>query len=581
MLVSLFKTRQIMRKVFACLILAAAFVIPHGVHADTSLQGVALKDPTNVYQKASTNAKVLKSYQKGSVLIYESHNSSWYKAKVKVNGKYVNGYIDKNDVDTATNSPKSLSGLALKNPTAVYASASSDSKKLKTYAVGKKLTYRTFTSQWYQATVYVNGKKKTGYIYQNDTETAAASESFEGIATANPAHVYKEASRDGGSWKNYQTGSILKYEAFSQNWYQATVYVNGKRKTGFIHHADVTNAVSNPQTLQGIALEKSTGVYSQATTGSKKLKSYAEGTILKFQTFAGSWYKATVYVSGKKKTGYIYANHVEELFEGKQKALNGRAVKKPTNVYQKPSRSGKTWKSYQSGTILKFEPFSKNWFKATVYVSGKAKTGYIHASDVTTEDITNITKYPYTFKHMVDMQMKNGGPKSDGAGKIKATREEVEYYANPSNFRKGTDAYYQFLDLSQSAGLNEKEVNEKVLKGEGILEGEAKAFIDAGKANNINEAYLIAHTIHETGHGTSTLAKGVPVDEKGNIVKDKKKANIVYNMYGYGAKDSCPVECGVKYAFDHKWFTPYESIVGEPNRSRQTIFPKAKIPCIK
>ena len=33
-------------------------------------------------------------------------------------------------------------------------------------------------------------------------------------------------------------------------------------------------------------------------------------------------------------------------------------------------------------------------------------------------------------------------------------------------------------------------------------------------------------------------------------------------MYGIGAVDSCPVDCGAKYAFDKGWFTPEDAIIG-------------------
>src|SRR5690606_23424240 len=119
-------------------------------------------------------------------------------------------------------------------------------------------------------------------------------------------------------------------------------------------------------------------------------------------------------------------------------------------------------------------------------------------------------------------------------------------------------------------GLSAKEVNEKILNNKGNLTGMAQAFIDAGRQYNINEAYLIAHALHETGNGKSALASGIPVDKNGKVTRDSngkivensQTAHIVYNMYGYGANDSCPIDCGAKYAFDRGWFTLSESIIG-------------------
>lgn len=200
--------------------------------------------------------------------------------------------------------------------------------------------------------------------------------------------------------------------------------------------------------------------------------------------------------------------------------------------------------------------------------------------------VTNYTRYNYSFAHMVDKQMA-GTPKSDGAGNISATRQEVEYYANPSNFVEGTKEYFQYLVLSRPVGLNAKEVNENVLYNKGNLKGQAQAFIDAGREYNINEAYLIAHALHETGNGRSTLATGIPVDKNGKVTRDSKgnmvhnsnTAHTVYNMYGYGAYDSCPIDCGAEYAFKQGWFTKSSSIIGGArsiynyiNRGQDTLY---------
>lgn len=527
------------------------------------LKGVALDNPTAVYSQASSNSKRIKSYSKGSILYYNTFSSDWYEATVYVNGKPVTGYIAKSAVENSIQDQQTKTQLALKNKTSVYSSASTSSKAIKSYSAGSKLKFKTFSSDWYEATVYVNGKKRTGYIHHSHVEPAAQdSSSLKGVA-AKKTPIYKEATKDGGIWKSYSKGSVLYYRTFSKNWYQATIYVSGKKKTGYIHKNDVENAVENSKSLQGIGLKDRTIIYTDASTSSKQVKSYPAGTILKYRTFVSGWYEATVYVNGKKKTGYISSSHVEGLLPEEQKSLDARALKSPTRIYSRASKSSSSLKSYKEGSILKVRTLSKNWYEVTVYVNGKKKTGYLAVSDVTTGDITNVTNYDYSLDYMVDQQMKYGGPKADGAGKVKATEDEVAYYVNPANFTKGTQAYYQFLDLTQPAGLKVKEINENILKGKGSLEGTGQAFIDAGKKYNINEAYLIAHTLHETGNGKSTLASGVKVDAKGNVVSDgSKAAHTVYNMYGYGAKDSCPLECGAKYAFDQGWFKPEDAILG-------------------
>ena len=137
--------------------------------------------------------------------------------------------------------------------------------------------------------------------------------------------------------------------------------------------------------------------------------------------------------------------------------------------------------------------------------------------------------------------------------------EDVKYYLNPDNARPWTKEYYQFLSLSQSAGVGVQEVNEKILVGKGILEGKAQAFIQAANVNNMNEIYLISHALLETGHGTSQLATGVLVSEvNGQPVEPR----IVYNMFGIHAYDSAPLQYGSEYAYQQGWFTPEDAIIG-------------------
>ncbi|WP_161603056.1 S-layer homology domain-containing protein [Oceanobacillus massiliensis] len=176
----------------------------------------------------------------------------------------------------------------------------------------------------------------------------------------------------------------------------------------------------------------------------------------------------------------------------------------------------------------------------------------------TGKEIVTTTHYDLDFNEMVNIQMTKT-PKVDGSGIYLASEELVSYYANPNNYSKGSSDYLQFLILSQNAGLNAQEINEKVLKGKGILEGQGQAFIDAGKKYNVNEVYLIAHALHETGNGTSQLAKGILVSTvDGKSVYPKK----TYNMYGIRAYDSNPLRLGSEHAYKEGWFTPRDAIIG-------------------
>ncbi|PLR82605.1 PA14 domain-containing protein, partial [Bacillus sp. V33-4] len=160
---------------------------------------------------------------------------------------------------------------------------------------------------------------------------------------------------------------------------------------------------------------------------------------------------------------------------------------------------------------------------------------------------------------------------------MNALRNDVEYYVNPTNFSRDSTAYFQFLKLSESAGLDVNEVNGKILNGKGILQGKASSFIEAGIRYGINEVYLISHALLETGNGTSQLATGVMVSQ---VDGKNVEPRVVYNMYGINAKDSCPLQCGSEYAYKKGWTTPELAIMGGAgfiadgyiNRGQDTLY---------
>lgn len=170
-----------------------------------------------------------------------------------------------------------------------------------------------------------------------------------------------------------------------------------------------------------------------------------------------------------------------------------------------------------------------------------------------------ITNYPSDFTTVVQKQA-NNSPKVDGAGLFTATGNLVAYYANTNNFPAAVPEFYQFLKLSYTPGLNEAEINAKLLPtAEGNpLKGTAKYFIEAGEKYNINPVYLIVHALHETANGTSKLSTGILVSSVDGKNVDPK---ITYNMFGIQARDANPDKYGSEYAYKQGWFTPKDAII--------------------
>lgn len=172
--------------------------------------------------------------------------------------------------------------------------------------------------------------------------------------------------------------------------------------------------------------------------------------------------------------------------------------------------------------------------------------------------IIQYTKYSSTLNASLEKQMKLGdrnpkyGPQIGVKGKfVPVDRSTVLTYLNPLNYTTVENAeFFQYMILTSHIGISE-EIIAKALVGKVILAGKEKSFIEASKKFNVNEMYLVAHAIVETGHGKSPLAKGVSHNGK-----------TVHNMYGIAAYDGAAESEGKKFAYLKGWDTPEKAIIG-------------------
>lgn len=180
-------------------------------------------------------------------------------------------------------------------------------------------------------------------------------------------------------------------------------------------------------------------------------------------------------------------------------------------------------------------------------------------------------KYNQSFNQVLNTQMNlSSKPQAwaNGGGWRNATRNEVSRFLDTSHQTSDT-WMYTFLDLDRAQNINSSTINSKLLSGKGTLNSQGSAFLNASKTHGINEVYLISHALHETGNGTSTLAKGVRLDSNGNISSNGKK---YYNMYGIAAYDYNPVLGGARYAQQMGWDTPAKAIIGGAQFISQSYF---------
>ena len=351
------------------------------------LTGYAGVERLHVHSSTSRSSAVLRSYNEGHSLVFRTYNKQWYQATVFVNGVSHTGFINKSDIDSTVPGQR-LTGFADVQQLNVHSATSRGSAVLRSYNEGHSLIFRTYNSQWYQATVFVNGVSHNGFIHVNDitfeekNEPAAPTQPIiRGVAIADKVSVYSATSRTSTVLKSYNKGHILQYRTFNATWHVATVVVGGVARTGYIHSADIENVVTLQTAKSGVALKSSTPVYASTSTGASVLKSYAQGSILRYQTFTSEWYQATVVVNGKSRTGYIHRNDVEEITSAPT-TINGIGIKAPTNVYTRASKSSQVRTAFGQNTAITYRTFTASWFQTTVWVNGVSRTGYIHKDDV-------------------------------------------------------------------------------------------------------------------------------------------------------------------------------------------------------
>ncbi|TJW11375.1 GH25 family lysozyme [Parvibacter caecicola] len=149
------------------------------------------------------------------------------------------------------------------------------------------------------------------------------------------------------------------------------------------------------------------------------------------------------------------------------------------------------------------------------------------------------------------------------------TQAQIATAMNPANNPVGTAGFYQFAVLTDgysgfttAASLDSYIAKNTASRPNSLLRGKGQAFINAAKLYGVNEVYLLAHAILESGWGTSTLAQGYNYDGTTKINNKTYPKGTYYNFYGIGAFDSSPLSGGRSLAIQNGWNTPDKAIAG-------------------
>lgn len=317
---------------------------------------------------------------------------------------------------------------------------------------------------------------------------------------------------------------------------------------------------------------------SQPSTSSKVLGVLKKGDKVTLMEESAGWAK----VSFNGQVGYISSRYLSQSAGGSSVGVTGSngkmmVMSNTLNVRKEAKATSPKVVTLSKGDVVTFISQKDGWS----YISAGGQKGYVSSyyleqTSVSEEEIADI---PEDNKDIVDtdqapsrtgsienkamnmslddavnLQMTKAFNTSQQSGWGNATREELKDLMNPKNhmdyagmmqFAK-LDVYTDDITANQ---LN-RYLNRYCPAGN-VFYNKGQAFIDAAKKNNINVLYLVAHSMIETGYGTSKLACGVNVNGK-----------TVYNFFGIGAVDGNAVGGGSQTAYKNGWTSVEAGIDG-------------------
>lgn len=326
----------------------------------------------------------------------------------------------------------------------------------------------------------------------------------------------------------------------------------------------------------------------QPSTYCNIIGSLNKGTKVTILGEVGEFYK----IKKDNSHGYVSKAYINNIIENYTE-VNTNNTNKPNkdlrgivkvngrlNMRELPSVNSQVMGSLDNGTIVTILSEENGFYKInnnngkTSYVS-KDYVGIYHETLVESDSITtNLNYVNTTYNSSKDDYIKLQ-QKSNPVG---YSYDDMEKYINPNKAKNK----FQFLRLDIFRSINVNTLN-KQLKGCGVLEGQGQAFEDAGRRYNLDPVFLAAQSIHETGRGSSRLARGVRISQiadkdrpiynsRGQLIGyhmiNLSKPVTVYNLFGIGAEDNTShftnraLILGTTYAYKKGWTNVPKAIEG-------------------
>ena len=387
-----------------------------------------------------------------------------------------------------------------------------------------------------------------------------------------------------------EEGAFYKIEYKGSHGYVAKEYVKDVTENNNSNQGTQTpEKPSTPESTEktGIVnVSSSLNVREGASTSSKVIGSLSGNTKVTILGEEGAFYK----IEYKASHGYVAKEYIkdikDEVVTEPEKPSNPEnsnktgvvTASKGLNVRKEANTSSQIIGILNSGESVEIIGEENGFYKITYKgQEAYASKNYINIFDGNSNvnpglDIGNASKtnYGVSLNEYIKLQQRNNPSNY--------SYSEFEKYINPA---KATNKL-QFLRIDKFRSVNVSGLSSR-LSNKGVLTGQGQAFVNAAKAFNIDPIYLVAQCLHETGNGTSKLAKGVTITEIADESKPIYNGNgqlvgyhmiklskpvTVYNLFGIGAKDNSSVFpnraliLGTTYAYNRGWTSIENAIKG-------------------
>lgn len=347
----------------------------------------------------------------------------------------------------------------------------------------------------------------------------------------------------------------------------------------------VNNIKTAPASITKTVSSNTLNLRKEANTKSSVIQVLKKGDRVRVLEEGSAWTKVTY----NGKTGYLSSRFLSASSTGSTASAGRKMMVMANNLSVRKSANSLSEKlaDLSRGDTVEYISSTNGWNK----VRYKGQIGYVSSyylkdtgvevenvgqdnnagqdSSVGNEDLTintsngqakasvgntNYVDMGMTLDEHVDLQMSKAVNTLTVGGWRKVTRNELKSYMDPSRYMDSSNIMQFALLDRYTDDITASQLNAylaKYCRSGNVFYNQGQAFIDAAKKNNINVLYLVAHSMIETGYGTSKLAQGTVYNGK-----------TVYNFFGIGAVDGNALAGGSATAYNNGWTSVAAGIDG-------------------